>query len=177
MRSRKYQQLADLIVFAMLGVVMFISKYLTEVLPNVHFLGMLTMTYTIVYRKKALIPIYVFVMLIGIFNGFALWWIPYLYIWTILWGITMLLPKKMSKKVAIPVYAIICALHGLSYGTLYAPAQAIMFGYDFKTMLAWIGAGLYFDIIHAIGNFALGFLIIPLSEALQKFHKSAKKEN
>ena len=177
MRSRKYQQLADLIVFAMLGVVMFISKYLTEALPNVHFLGMLTMTYTIVYRKKALIPIYVFVMLIGIFNGFALWWIPYLYIWTILWGITMLLPKKMNKKVAIPVYAVVCALHGLSYGTLYAPAQAIMFGHDFKTMLTWIGAGLYFDIIHAIGNFALGFLIIPLSEALQKFHKSAKKEN
>ncbi len=177
MRSRKYQQLADLIVLTMLGVIMFISKYLTEALPNVHFLGMLTMTYTLVYRKKALIPIYVFVMLIGIFNGFALWWIPYLYIWTILWGITMLLPKKMSKKITIPVYAVVCALHGLSYGTLYAPAQAIMFGYDFKTMLAWIGAGFYFDILHAIGNFALGFLIIPLSEALQKFHKSAKKEN
>ena len=177
MKSKKYQQLVDLIVFAMLGVIMFISKYLTDLLPNIHFLGMLTMTYTIVYRKKALIPIYVFVMLMGIFNGFNLWWIPYLYIWAILWGITMLLPKKMSKKIAIPVYAVVCALHGLCYGTLYAPAQAIMFGYDFKTMLVWIGAGLYFDILHAIGNFALGFLIVPLSESLLKFHKSAKKEN
>lgn len=177
MKNHKIQQLADLIIFAMLGVIMFISKYLTEAIPNVHFLGMLTMTYTIVYRKKALIPIYVFVMLMGLFNGFSLWWIPYLYIWTILWGITMLLPKKMSRKVAVPVYAVVCALHGLSYGTLYAPAQAIMFGYDFKTMLVWIGAGFYFDITHAIGNFALGFLIVPLSEALQKFHKTAKKEN
>lgn len=177
MKNHKIQQLADLIIFAMLGVIMFISKYLTEALPNVHFLGMLTMTYTIVYRKKALIPIYVFVMLMGLFNGFSLWWIPYLYIWTILWGVTMLLPKKMSRKVAVPVYAVVCALHGLSYGTLYAPAQAIMFGYDFKTMLVWIGAGFYFDIIHAIGNFALGFLIVPLSQALQKFHKTAKKEN
>ena len=177
MKNHKIQQLADLIIFAMLGVIMFISKYLTEAIPNVHFLGMLTMTYTIVYRKKALIPIYVFVMLMGLFNGFSLWWIPYLYIWTILWGITMLLPKKMSRKVAVPVYAVVCALHGLSYGTLYAPAQAIMFGYDFKTMLVWIGAGFYFDITHAIGNFALGFLIVPLSQALQKFHKTAKKEN
>ena len=177
MKNHKIQQLADLIIFAMLGVIMFISKYLTEAIPNVHFLGMLTMTYTIVYRKKALIPLYVFVMLMGIFNGFSLWWIPYLYIWTILWGITMLLPKKMSKKVAIPVYAVVCALHGLSYGTLYAPAQAIMFGYDFKTMIVWIGSGLYFDIIHCVGNFALGFLIVPLSQALQKFHKTAKKEN
>ncbi|MBR5246419.1 MAG: hypothetical protein IKV25_03490 [Clostridia bacterium] len=177
MRSYKLQRLADLIIFAMLGVIMFISKYLTEVIPNVHFLGMLTMTYTIVYRKKALIPLYVFVMLMGIFNGFSLWWIPYLYIWTILWGITMLLPKNMSKKVAIPVYAVVCALHGLAYGTLYAPAQAIMFGYDFKTMLVWIGSGLYFDILHCIGNLALGFLIIPLSDALKKFHKTARKDN
>ena len=177
MRNKKIQQLADLIVFAMLGVIMFISKYLTEALPNVHFLGMLTMTYTIAYRKKALIPIYVFVMLIGIFNGFAMWWIPYLYIWTILWGITMLLPKNMNQKVAVPVYAVVCALHGLCYGTLYAPAQAIMFGLNFKGMLTWIASGLYFDIIHGIGNFALGFLIVPLAEALQKFHKTAKKEN
>lgn len=174
MKNQKYQRLVDLIVFAMLGVIMFISKYLTDLLPNIHFLGMLTMTYTIVYRKKALIPIYVFVMLIGIFNGFAMWWIPYLYIWTILWGITMLLPKNMSKKIAVPVYAVVCALHGLCYGILYAPAQAIMFGLNFKAMLTWIATGFYFDIIHGIGNFALGFLTIPLSEALQKFHKIAK---
>ena len=82
MKNQKYQQLVDLVVFALLGVIMFVSKYLTEALPNVHFIGMLTMTYTIVYRKKALIPIYVFVLLIGIFNGFNMWWIPYLYIWT-----------------------------------------------------------------------------------------------
>ena len=116
-------------------------------------------------------------MLIGIFNGFAMWWIPYLYIWTILWAITMLLPKKMSKKVAVPIYAVVCALHGLCYGILYAPAQAIMFGLNFKGMLTWIATGFYFDIIHGIGNFALGFLIVPLAEALQKFHKTAKKES
>ena len=177
MKNQKYQQLVDLIVFAILGVIMFISKYLTDLLPNIHFLGMFTMTFTISYRKKALIPIYVFVFLTGIFNGFAMWWIPYLYIWTILWGITMFLPKKMSKKVAIPVYAVVCALHGICYGILYAPVQAIMFGLNFKGMLMWIGAGLYFDILHGIGNFALGFLIVPLSEALQKFHKTARKEN
>ncbi len=173
MKSKKFQQLVDLIVFAMLGVIMFISKYITELLPNIHFIGMLTMVYTINYRKKALIPIYVFVFLIGLFNGFTTWWLPYLYIWTILWAITMLLPKKMSKRVAIPVYTVICALHGLSYGILYAPTQAIIFGLDFRGMIAWIASGFYFDILHAIGNFALGFLIIPLSEALKKFHKTA----
>lgn len=177
MKNQKYQRLVDLIIFALLGVILFVSKYLTEAIPNVHFIGMLTMTYTITYRKKALIPIYVFVFLLGLFNGFALWWIPYLYIWTVLWAVTMLLPKKMNTKIAIPVYATVCALHGLCYGTLYAPVQAIMYGLDFKGMLTWIAAGLYFDIMHAVGNFALGFLIIPLSNALKKAHKMAGKEN
>ena len=52
-----------------------------ELLPNIHLLGMLTMVYTIVFRIKALIPIYVYVFLNGIFAGFSPWWIPYLYIW------------------------------------------------------------------------------------------------
>ncbi len=174
MRNKKYQQLADMVIFAMLGVIMFISKYITDALPNIHFIGMLTMVYTITYRKKALIPIYVFVLLIGIFNGFAVWWIAYLYIWTILWAVTMLLPKNMSKKIAVPVYCIVCAIHGLSYGVLYAPVQALQFGLNFKGILTWIGTGLYFDLIHGISNFAMGFLILPLSDALKKFHKTAK---
>ena len=175
MRNQKYQQLVDLVVFALLGVIMFISKYLTDALPNIHFIGMLTMTYTITYRKKALIPIYVFVLLIGLFNGFGLWWIPYLYIWAILWAVTMLLPKKMNIKIAVPLYAVVCALHGLCYGVLYSPAQALIYGLDLKGMIAWISAGLYFDILHGIGNFALGFLIIPLSNTLKKAHKTAEK--
>ena len=146
-----------------------------ELLPNIHLLGLFIVCFTVVYRVKALFPIYVYIFLQGVVSGFAPWWVPYLYVWTVLWAVTMLLPKKMSKKVAIPVYAVVCALHGLCYGTLYAPAQALMFGLDFKGMLAWIAAGFYFDIIHCIGNFALGFLIIPLAEAIRKAHKTAEK--
>ena len=91
----------------MLGAVMFCSKIVMEFLPNIHLLGMLTMTYTIVFRKKALIPIYIYVMMNGLYAGFNMWWIPYLYIWTILWAITMLLPKKMPKKLKCIVYPLI----------------------------------------------------------------------
>jgi len=155
----------------MLGTVMFCSKILLEVLPNIHLLGMLTMTYTIVYRKKALIPIYIYVMLNGLYAGFNVWWIPYLYIWTILWAITMLLPKQMPKKVKYIVYPAVCCIHGLAFGTLYAPAQAIMFGMSFKMTVAWIISGLPFDAIHGIGNLFAGLLIMPLSELLIKFTK------
>ena len=90
----------ELAIFSMLGALMFCSKIIMEALPNIHLLGMLTMTYTLVYRGKALIPLYIYIFLNGFAAGFATWWIPYLYIWTVLWAITMLLPKKLSKKAA-----------------------------------------------------------------------------
>jgi energy-coupling factor transport system substrate-specific component len=157
-----------MVIFAMLGTLMFCSKIAMEALPNVHLLGMLTMVYTIVYRYRALIPVYIYVILNGAFAGFNLWWVPYLYIWTILWGITMLLPRQMPKGVAAVVYPLICGIHGFAFGTLYAPAQALMFGLDFKGMLSWIVAGLPFDLIHGVGNFAVGLLILPLSELLRR---------
>ena len=150
---------------------MFVSKIVMEALPNIHLLGMLTMTYTIVFRKKALVPIYVYVFLNGLFAGFSTWWIPYLYIWTILWETTMLLPKNMTKTVACIVYPLICALHGLFFGVLYAPVQALVYNFTLEETLAWIGMGFTFDIIHTIGNFAVGLLIYPISEVLKKLVK------
>ena len=121
------------------------------------------MVYTLVYRWKALYPIYTYVLLNGLFAGFSAWWLPYLYIWTVLWGVTMLLPRHMPKKAAVPVYMLVCGLHGLAFGTLYAPAQALMFGLNFKGMVAWIIAGLPWDLVHGLGNLAAGVLIVPLT--------------
>ena len=150
---------------------MFCSKIIMEFLPNIHLLGMLTMTYTLVFRKKALIPIYIYVLINGLYAGFSMWWIPYLYLWTILWAVTMALPKNMPKRAAGFVYPIVCGLHGLAFGTLYAPAQALMMGLSFKAMLIWIAAGLPWDVVHGVGNLVAGLLIFPLSELLKKLVK------
>lgn len=160
----------EMVVFSLLGAIMFISKQLLEFLPNIHMLGMLTMVYTLVYRKKALIPIYVFVLLEGVIAGFSMWWIPYIYIWTVLWGVTMLLPVKVPEKVAIPVYALVCALHGLLYGTLYAPFQALYMGLSFKATITWIIAGLPWDGVHALGNLAFGTMIVPFTKLFKKLN-------
>ena len=171
-RNTYYQKIWELVVFSMLGALMFCSKIVMEALPNIHLLGMLTMVYTIVFRYKALIPIYLYVILNGLFAGFSPWWVPYLYIWTVLWGVTMLLPKKMPKVVASVVYPVVCSLHGLFFGALYAPVQALMYHFTFKQTMAWISAGLAFDIIHCIGNFAVGLLILPLSMVLKKLART-----
>lgn len=168
----------ELTIFAMLGALMYCSKIIMEWAPNVHLLGMFIMVFTVVYRKKALIPIYVFIFLTGLFNGFSVWWIPYLYIWAVLWGMTMLLPKKMPTAVKAIVYPLICSLHGFAYGTLYAPAQALLFGFNFEQTMAWIVSGLPWDMIHGISNFAAGLMILPLVNLLtklnQQLHRSRK---
>ena len=143
-----------------------------EAIPNVHLLGMFTMLLTVVYRARALYPIYTYVLLNGLMAGFSPWWLPYLYIWAVLWGVTMLLPRNMPGKVAAVVYPLVCALHGLAFGTLYAPAQALMFGLDFNGMVAWILAGLPFDLVHAAGNLCAGLLILPFSKLLRRLNRT-----
>ena len=167
MRS-KGLNVREIAIFAMLGTIMFVSKLVMEFLPNIHLLGALTMLYTLVFRYKALIPIYIYVMMNGLYAGFAAWWVPYLYIWTVLWGMTMLLPPNMPPKVAYIVYPVVCMLHGLMFGTLYSFGQAIMYGFTFEQTLAWIVSGFGFDVLHAIGNFVAGFVVLPLSWVLNK---------
>ena len=170
--SRQSEKIRDICVFAMLGTLMFCSKIIMELLPNIHLLGMFTMVFTVVYRKKALIPIYIFVFITGLYGGFAFWWIPYLYIWTVLWGITMLIPQELSPRCLCVVYPLICCLHGFLYGTLYAPAQALLFGLNFEQTVAWIISGFPFDIIHGISNLFTGMLVLPLSNLIKKISKT-----
>ena len=158
-------------VFGMLGALMYASKVIMEIAPNVHLLGVFTIAITVVYRKKALFPIYTYVMLNGLLSGFATWWIPYLYLWTILWGVTMLLPKNMPKGAKPIVYMIVNACHGFLFGTLYAPAQALLFGLSFDGMIAWIIAGLPWDFIHGVSNFFCGILIVPIVSVMQKMER------
>ena len=164
----------EIAVFGVLGALMFASDIAMEALPNIHLIGVFIIAATVVYRQKALYPLYVYVLLNGLYAGFSLWWIPYLYVWTVLWGVTMLLPKTMPKWLAPIVYAPVCGLHGLLFGVLYAPAQALLFGLNGRQTLAWIAAGLPFDVVHAVGNVVCGLLICPIILILRKTKEPVK---
>ena len=163
----------EMAVFSMLGALMYCSKLLLEWAPNIHLLARFIIVFTVVYRVKALIPIYIFVLLSGIFGGISVWWVPYLYIWAILWGAVMLLPRRMSPQIAAPVYIILGTLHGLLFGVFCAPSQAFFWGLDFRGTLAWIVAGFYFDLLHGIGNFAACALALPLIKLLKRIEKGS----
>ncbi len=169
MSKKRWITTKEMLIFSMLGTIIFLSDILMEGLPNIHGVAMFCALFTLMYRTKALIPIYVYVLLNGLYAGFALWWVPYLYIWTILWAFIMIIPKSTTDKTRFIMCTALCSLHGLLFGILYAPLQAIMFGLNFNGMITWILAGIPFDILHLIGNFVVSFLIIPLYKALKKF--------
>ena len=167
MKGRR--KLTNIALYAMFGATMFVSKLAMEGLPNVHPVTMLIMVLTFAYGWRAVFPLTVYIFLVGIYAGFSLWWIPYLYIWAIFWAISMLIPyDRIPVKVKVFVLPLICGFFGLIYGTLYAPAQAIMFGMNFDTTLKWILTGLPWDGVHAVGNFSIGFLIVPLTDVTKK---------
>ncbi|MBQ1244375.1 MAG: hypothetical protein IIX94_01350, partial [Clostridia bacterium] len=69
------------------------------------------------------------------------------------------------------VYPLVCSVHGFLFGILYAPAEAIMWGLNFEGAIAWIIAGIPFDLLHGFGNLVAGLLILPLSDLMKRLLK------
>lgn len=167
-------RLTELILFALLGAILLAGDLLMEVFPNVHLVAVLLTAYTAVYRAKALFPLYVYVFLLGLVSGFAAWWIPYLYVWTVLWGVVMLLPRDLPPRLSAVLYGGVCLLHGLCFGLLYAPSQLLLFHLPWELLPAWVAAGLPYDVIHGTGNACLSVLILPLIQVLRRGNKLIK---
>ena len=53
----------EMAIFSMLGALMYASKMIMEFAPNIHLLGVFTIAFTVVYGKKALYPIYIYVLM------------------------------------------------------------------------------------------------------------------
>lgn len=167
---KKRLTVREITVFAMLGALLFGSKMLLEAVPNIHPLTMLIMVYTLVYRKKAIFPLLVYLVLDTVKWGFATM-IPYWYIFPLVWLCTLAIPKAVSGVRLQIVCTVICTLFGLLFGVLYAPWQAFLWKLDLPKTLTWIAAGFYFDLLHAAGNFAASFLTLPLVKLVNRINQ------
>ena len=156
------RRLWDVCLMAMLGVVMLASKEALAFLPNIELVSLFTILFTLVFRRRVLGALGVFLLLEGLLYGFGSWWVMYLYIWPLLAGITWLF-RWMKRAWQ---WAILSGLFGLAFGTLcsltYLPVGGV------SMMLAWIISGLPFDFTHAGGNFVLTLLLYhPLRKVLE----------
>ena len=148
-RKKALLTIYEIAVFGMLGALMMVSDLLMNIIPNVHLVGVMIVVLTVLYRWKALFPIYVYVLLIGLSEGIGTWWLPYLYVWTILWGMVMLLPKKMPKWLAPIVYALVCGLHGFGFG--FCSCLGFQFGFFFGGFASGFTGGKFFSCL-AVGT-------------------------
>ena len=161
--QRKPVTAREIALFGLCAGLMLAGKKVMEPLPNIHPVGLMIVVMTVLFRARALYPLYTYILLEGLLGGFGTWWIPYLYVWVILWAGVMLLPRNLPPRLAPLIYGLICGLHGLAFGALYAPAQALLYGLNFKTMLMWIASGFPYDCIHGVANFVLAAVLsVPL---------------
>ena len=169
MKSNTYARTLYIVLGALFGALLFISQIIAAPLPNVELVSLFIIVWTRVYRYGALPGIGVFILLEGLCYGFGIWWVSYLYIWFILWGMVMLVPpmKKARPLAAALGWASLSGVYGLAFGSLTAipwlfrggPAAAI----------AYILSGIPFDITHGVANFVLAFLLaVPLIRLLSK---------
>lgn len=142
------------------------AKLAMAYLPNIELVTLLIILYSLFFGKKIYYVMAGFILIEGCIYGFGIWWFMYVYIWPILAILTNLFKKQQS----VLFWSIFSGAYGLFYGALCAIVYIFISGP--KGALAWWIAGIPFDIIHCVSNFALCmFLFIPLRKAMQVLKK------
>lgn len=148
-------------MLALLGTLMFGAKIAMAGLPNIEPVSLLVLVYTAVFGRKALYPIYTYVLLELLMFGIGLWNLNYLYIWLLLY----LLCRVFRAMASSWGWAILSGAFGLGFGLLCTPVYCLTGGWAFG--LSWWVSGIPFDVLHCAGNFCLALVLYrPLTRGL-----------
>ena len=152
-------------LFGVLGALTFGLKMAMSWLPNIEPVSLLVMLYAVIFGRKSLYPIYLYVVLEILFFGIQLWTINYLYIWALLALAAWLLRRTESPL----AWAMLSGSFGLLFGLLCAPVYLIIGGMPFA--ISWWISGIPYDLLHCAGNFVMTLvLFIPLRKLLTKLY-------
>ncbi len=170
MESKKLSVI-ELVLLALLSALLLVVQVSLAVLPNIELVSLLIIIYTLYFRKKTLYIIYIFALLEGLIYGFGIWWIMYLYVWTVLWALTLFFRKEKSPL----IWAFLSGFFGLFYGMLCSVPYFFTGG--IAGGLAWIVGGLIFDIVHGISNFIVTLLLFhPVHSTFGRIYRTFYKE-
>ncbi|MDD3174048.1 MAG: hypothetical protein PHF63_10450 [Herbinix sp.] len=156
----------DVVIIGMMSAILITFQVALSFIPNIELVSLLIILYTLIFDKKTLYIIYVFVALEGIIYGFGLWWFNYMYVWTVLYFIV-----SLFRKLSSPFYwAVISGAFGLGFGALCSIPYFI-FGGIASGFAYWV-AGIPYDIPHCIGNLTLALILFrPLYYILDKINR------
>lgn len=143
----------EIVLLGLFGALMMGVQAALAALPNIELVSLLVILLTLTFGRKVLYPIYIFVFLEGLIYGFSIWWTTYLYVWTVLAGVTWLF-RRVDSALG---WAIISGTYGLLFGALCEIPWLITSGPS-VAFAAWI-MGIPYDLAHCAGNFAAAFLL------------------
>ena len=143
----------EVALFGVLGGLTFGAKVVMMALPNIEPVSLMVMLFAVTFGKKAVYPIYVYVLLEFVLYGVHLWSVNYLYVWLLLavgaWAL-----RGMSSPLG---WAVLAGGFGLLFGVLCAPVYAMAGGFSFA--VSWWISGIPYDLLHCGGNFVLALVL------------------
>jgi energy-coupling factor transport system substrate-specific component len=158
-------RIKDIVIIGMLSSLLIAVQVILAFLPNIELVSLLIILFTLLYKRKALFIIFVFVLLEGFIYGFGLWWLNYIYIWFVLYFITRIFKKEQSPF----FWAVISGIFGLTFGAICSILYLFMGWFNgnlitgFHSAIAYWITGIPFDIAHGISNFFIAlFLFKPI---------------
>ncbi|HHU73025.1 MAG TPA: hypothetical protein GXZ28_00160 [Clostridiales bacterium] len=156
----------DMAVIAMMGAILVTLQVAFAFLPNVELVSLLVILSTLIFKRKTIFILAIFICLEGFIYGLGLWWINYLYIWYILYFICTLFKNERSSW----FWAMISGIYGLVYGLLCSIPNIFIGG--FGAAFAYWVVGIPFDITHGIANFIITLILFkPLYHILNRLNK------
>ena len=162
---------AELALFGVLGALTFAAKVAMAALPNIEPVSLMVMLFAVVFGRRCLYPIYVYVALEFLLFGFNLWSVNYLYIWGLLAGAAWKL-RGMSHPLG---WTLLSGVFGLLFGALCAPVDLLAGGPAFA--LSWWVSGIPFDLLHCGGNFVIALLLfLPLRRLLERLYRQIRRD-
>lgn len=166
--------LKDIAVTGLMVASIEVAKMALSFLPNIELTSFLLILYTLIFGRKTVFTVPVFILIEGTVYGFSLWWIMYLYAWPLL----VLLTYVFKKNTSVWFWSVFSGLFGLMFGALCS-IPYFFIGWSGGTVMSgivhaatWWVAGIPWDIVHCIGNFTLMLILYsPARRVLMRCYK------
>lgn len=158
----------DIALIGVMTAVIEVSKIAMSFLPNVELVTFWIIMFTLFFGPKVIYAIFVFILIEISIYGLHVWVIMYLYMWPLLALIAYLFRKKNS----VWFYSILSGFFGICFGAIcsvpYIFIGAVDGGITGGLIMAfnWWIAGIPFDILHGIANFAIMLVLYTPVRAL-----------
>jgi energy-coupling factor transport system substrate-specific component len=146
-------RIKDIVLIGMMSALIITVQVGLSFLPNIELVSLFIILFTLFFREKAVYIIYVFVITEGLIYGFGLWWINYMYVWTILFIVTLIFKERKS----LFFWSFVSGIFGYSFGALCSIPYFITGGIP-SGFAYWV-SGIPFDLTHGTFNFLVTLVL------------------